>query len=237
MTALGEADRGDAPFPVCCVGFTAASEEEQREQFILINAARPLSKSLVYELLPVTEGHLPPTLEARRFPAYLLARLNSEEGSPFRGKVRVPTNPDGYINDNAVLRMLEHSLSDGALYAFRHDEGEDVEGMLHTLYAYWGAVAEVFPEAWTSPPKRSRLTHGAGLIAMGYVMDAVADSLRNPQRWTSAAFLPAIHALASHCQWTSGVWKFGPGQQRRWNEIQNVGADIHLLTYHLLKHC
>ncbi len=36
------------------------------------------------------------------------------------------------------------------------------------------------------------------------------------------------------CRWTDGYWDFGPGQKRRWNEIQNTGKDIQLLSNYLL---
>lgn len=237
MTALQDADPERlGTFPVCVVAFVAASEAEQREQFILVNATKPLPKSLVYELLPVTDGPLPPALAARRFPATLLDSLNRDPDSPFFRRVKTPTNPDGDIKDNSVLRMIEHSLSDGALFRYRADEHkpDNAPGMLRVLSAYWRAVADVFPDAWTLPPNRSRLTHGAGLVAMGYVMDAAANALGDGRRWTRHNFAEALHGLAPACHWTSGTWTFGPDQCRRWNELQNVGTDIHLLTYHLL---
>ena len=237
MTALQDADPDRlGTFPVCVVAFVAASEAEQREQFILVNATKPLPKSLVYELLPVTDGPLPPRLAARRFPATLLDHLNRDPDSPFYRRIKTPTNPDGDIKDNSVLRMIEHSLSDGALFRYRADERKpvNVAGMLRVLSAYWGAVSDIFPDAWAKPPTRSRLTHGAGLIAMGYVMDAAADALDDGRRWTRSNFAGALERLAPSCHWTSGTWAFGPDQLRRWNEIQNVGTDIHLLTYHLL---
>jgi DGQHR domain-containing protein len=238
MTALQDAapEFLSGPFPVCVVAFVAASEAEQREQFILVNATKPLPKSLVYELLPVTDGLLPPALDARRFPATLLDILNRDPDSPFYRRIKTPTNPDGDIKDNSVLRMIEHSLSDGALYRYRADgrRTDNTSGMLRVLKAYWGAVSDIFPEAWALAPKRSRLTHGAGLIAMGYVMDAAANSLADARRWTRRTFAAELERLAPHCHWTVGTWTFGPDQRRRWNEIQNIGTDIHLLTYHLL---
>lgn len=53
-------------FPVCVVGFVADGLEEQRQQFILVNATKPLPKGLIYELLPATEGKLPLALQKRR---------------------------------------------------------------------------------------------------------------------------------------------------------------------------
>lgn len=238
ITALQEADpeRLERPFPVCVVAFIAATEAEQREQFILVNATKPLPKSLIYELLPVVEGPLPPFLDARRFPAYLLDRLNRDVDSPLYLRVKTPTNPDGDINGNSILRMLEHSLSDGVLYHFRGDtdQTDDREGMLEILKSYWSAVAGVFPEAWALPPKRSRLTHGAGIVSMGYLMDAISDQLQAQRSWSYEAFCRELEWVKPHCHWISGTWSFGVEQMRRWNELQNVSSDIHLLTYYLL---
>ena len=69
-------------FPVCVVGFIADGLEEQRQQFILVNATKPLPKGLIYELLPSTEGKLPAALQKRRYPALLSERLNFDDDSP-----------------------------------------------------------------------------------------------------------------------------------------------------------
>ena len=44
--------------------------------------------------------------------------------------------------------------------------------LLHLNY-FWTIVAADFPGRVEPPPTKSRLTHGAGIQAMGYVMDAV----------------------------------------------------------------
>lgn len=50
--SLRDATLADANFPVCCIAFIPGSEAEEKEQFVLVNSARPLPKSLIYELLP-----------------------------------------------------------------------------------------------------------------------------------------------------------------------------------------
>ena len=91
-----------------------------------------------------------------------------------------------------------------------------------------------FPEAWELPPAKSRLTHGAGIQALGYVMDALTDGVL-------AADLPTmdipqrLEILRKHCAWTNGNWNLGPGQTRRWNDIQNTPNDVRLLAGHLLR--
>src|SRR5262249_3424528 len=127
-------------FPVCMIGFIARDAQEQREQFMLVNSSKPLPKGLIYELLPNTEGRLPSVLERRPFPAKLLDHLNRDDDSPLRGKVRTPTTPEGVIQDNSVLRMLENSLSDGVLYRLQQGAAESsVESMLEVVKYFWGA--------------------------------------------------------------------------------------------------
>jgi len=223
-------------FPICITAFITNDLRRQTEQFILVNSTKPLPKGLIYELLPSTDATLPSLLQRRRFPAYLLDRLNRDAESPMRNKIQTPTNPEGLIKDNSVLRMLENSLTDGVLYRFRGSEevAGDTEGMLGTLKAFWGAVAEIFHDAWTLPPRRSRLVHGAGIVSMGFVMDAIAERNREAGAPSPEKFAEDLRPLRDVCRWTDGYWDFGPGQQRKWNEIQNTSKDVQLLSNYLM---
>ncbi len=80
IAAIREAEIGE--FPICVVAFVTDDDQEQREQFILVNSTKPLPKGLIYELLPTTTTKLPTLLQHRRFPAFLLERLNHDENSP-----------------------------------------------------------------------------------------------------------------------------------------------------------
>lgn len=229
-------DAAVSKFPVCVIGFITADAAEQREQFILVNSTKPLPKGLIYELLPNTKAKLPSMLQRRRFPAFIADRLNYDADSPFRGLIQTPTNPAGKVKDNSILRMVEQSLAEGALYGFRDGATGtgQVEPTLRLLKAYWSAVADVFPEAWGQPPRRSRLMHGAGIVSMGLVMDAISDRFGAHTVPNKRDFQADIEPLSQACRWTSGYWEFGPGAQRRWNEIQNTSKDIQLLANFLL---
>jgi hypothetical protein len=150
--------------------------------------------------------------------------------------IRTPTVVNGLIKDNSVLKMLENSLSDDVLYRFRAAEGAggDTNAMLQVLHAFWGAVALVFPDAWGIPPRRSRLMHGAGIVRIGFVMDAIADRYRQSGLPAREQFRQDLLPLREACRWTDGYWDFGPGVQRKWNEIQNTHRDIQLLANYLL---
>jgi DGQHR domain-containing protein len=226
-------------WPIFVTAFITDDEQHHRSQFILVNSTRPLPRSLIYELLPSTSDRLPLRLETRKFPAYLLERLNFDDGSPLREMIRTPTAPDGVIKDNSMLRMLENSLTDGVLYDFRDpDTGEgDVDAMLSILMNYWRAVAESFPNAWGLSPRKSRLVHGVGVVSLGFLMDAIADDIYLESHElvpTTEDFGRGLNVIASVCKWTSGTWDFGGGVTRRWNELQNLQRDINLLTNHLL---
>lgn len=240
-------------FPVFVTAFITDSVAEQREQFILVNSTKPLPKGLIYELLPSTDVQLSTNLQRKRFPAYLLERLNFDSRSPLHRAIQTPTTPfldprsgskrgpkpnqlQGFIKDNSVLRMLENSLNDGALYRFKQNgNGEvDTDGMLQLLFNFWNAVRNVFSESWNLPPTKSRLTHGVGIMSMGHLMDAITDRFRKQGTPTAEQFAGDLVPLKDLCSWTSGYWDFGPGTQRKWNEVQNTSKDIQMVANYLL---
>jgi DGQHR domain-containing protein len=217
-------------FPVCVVGFIA-DQAEQRAQFILVNNTRPLPKGLIHELLPATRAQLPVNLMRRRLAAEILHRLNLDADSPFHHLIATPTHPNGVIKDNAVLRMVENTIYNGALYQYRRaDTGDaDIGAMISHLKIYWNTVAQTFPEAWGLLPRQSRLSHGVGVAAMGYVMDELTEDAPLSGVGSQSAH---IHVLGD-CPWTCGEWHFEEGS-RRWNSLQNTPQDIRMLTGHLL---
>jgi DGQHR domain-containing protein len=223
-------------FPVVVTAFITDSDEDQRSQFILVNSAKPLPKGLIYELLPATSGTLPAALQARKFPSVLLRRLNCEVRSPLYRKIRTPTTPEGIVKDNSILKMLEHSLSDGALYTFRdpYTGDGDEEMMMLLLTNFWGAVRDVFTDAWDKPPRQSRLMHGVGIVSLGFIMDAIFDRYSRRSVPGGDDFTRDLMVLCDVCRWTNGFWDFGPNAQRKWNELQNTTRDIQLLTNYLL---
>ena len=222
-------------FPVCVTAFITESDEEQRSQFILVNSAKPLPKGLIYELLPATTGTLPIPLQIRKFPASLLYKLNYQFRSPLYRKIRTPTTPEGFVKDNSMLKMLENSLSNGALYTFRDaDTGAgDEEKMLSLLIDFWSAVRDVFADAWDKPPRQSRLMHGVGIASLGFLMDAIFDRYSREKIPDEDDFAQDLGELSAVCRWTHGFWDFGPGVQRKWNELQNTSRDIQLLANYL----
>jgi DGQHR domain-containing protein len=234
-TAAVRDARVDA-FPMAVTAFITSDQDEQRQQFILVNSVKPLSKSLIYELLPSTDTQLPPQLARRRLSSILLNRLNYDTNSPFFQRIKTPTNPDGFIKDNSVMRMLDNSISDGVLYHFRDSDTGlgDIETMIELVSNYWIAVSHVFSGDWESTPRKSRLVHGVGIVSMGYLMDAIADRLIIAGPPSVERFGYELTKIASRCRWSNGFWDLGPGVLRKWNDLQNTPRDVQLITNQLL---
>jgi len=205
-----------------------------RRQFVLINNTRPLPKSLIYELLPGVNG-LPPRLSNRSLAADLTARLNYDPASSLKGWIHQHTNPDGVISDTAIQRVIMNSLSDGMMREFlrRDGRGTGEQRCFELMSNFYRAVGLVFSEAWIEKqtPKTSRLVHGAGVIALGYVMEVLA--LLEGDR-ESEEFARGLGCLVGKTAWTAGEWNFGGGDRRHWKAIQNINRDIVTLAQHLI---
>ena len=235
--ALSEAKHKDLAVPV--IGFVSERLSVQREQFILVNKAKPLPTRLINELLPETATvMLPRDLAARKVPAELVSALNRDPNSPFFKLVKRASDRgvlDAVVTDTALLSSIKNSLSNplGALAPFKstgREGGGDVPGMYRALTTYWLAVKEVFPDAWGKDPKQSRLMHSAGLIAMGLLMDAIYARL--PPNSELATIRQELEKVAPSCRWTKGTWEtIGLA----WNEVQNTPPHVKKLQDALVR--
>jgi DGQHR domain-containing protein len=235
--ALAQAANRDIPVPV--VGFVSDDLEIQREQFILVNKAKPLPTRLINELLPETRGILlPRELSARKVPSELCNLLNRDTNSPFHRlikRISDKTTPTAVVNDTAVITMIRNSINNplGALapYKSSQSDGADHEAMYKILVTFWCAVRDVFPEAWGKDPRRSRLMHSAGIEAMGVLMDRIYAKLSGVAE-DYKSIRKELERVAPHCQWTKGTWE---SLGLAWNEIQNTPRDIKKLEDALVR--
>jgi DGQHR domain-containing protein len=227
----------DKSFPVPVVAFVSEELSVHREQFILVNKAKPLDPRLINELLPEVDAVFPRDLSTRKVPSELVNRLQTAADSPFQGLIKRPSDdsPAAVVIDSALIKAIRNSVSSAlgslAPYKASGDCPADVDAMYKALVAYWSAVRSVFPEAWGRPPTESRLMHSAGIEAMSLLMDRIM-SRAAPGIDLQLHAREALGRIAPHCRWTSGRWQ---ELQRDWNEIQNVGRDIKLLSGHLAR--
>lgn len=235
--ALSQAQHKELAVPV--IGFVSDKLSVQREQFILVNKAKPLPTRLINELLPETATFvLPRDLVARKVPAELVSTLNQDPASPFFRLVKRASDrgaSGAVVTDTALLSLIKSSLSNplGALAPFKsvgREGGGDVAGMYRLLTTYWSAVKAVFPEAWGKDPKQSRLMHSAGLMAMGLLMDAIYARLTPDSE--VAAVQRELEKVAPYCRWTKGTWET---LGLAWNEVQNTPPHVKKLQDALVR--
>lgn len=228
LTALTLAARAD--FQVFASVLICRSMDELRRQFILINNTKPLPKSLIYELLP-TVGELPERLNSRSLAAKLTERLNFESTSSLHQLIKMQTNPTGVIKDTALQKAILNSQSAGAIQIVMN-EAEGVDRATEMVSNFYRAVSQVFPEAWEGQkPTTSRLVHGAGIVAMGFVMDEIFA--RNHAASVDS-FVSGLQPLRGKTAWTEGQWKFSPDESIPWNRVENTSRQIQQLSEHLV---
>lgn len=221
--ALAKSKNGQLLVPV--VAFESSTIETHREQFILVNRARPLSQRLINELLPETDDTLlPKDLAANKVPSELCNLLNTKPSSPlYRRIARTSEKPDraDVIIDSAIIKMIRDRINgtSGALLHLRSDgrKAADLSEMYRLLAAYWTAVAKTFPDAWNLPPQASRLTSAAGVTVMGVMMDRICARIGYGQSNPQAAYEMELSKIAKHCAWTSGRW---PDIGMAWNSLE-----------------
>jgi hypothetical protein len=215
---------------------------ELRQQFVLINNTRALPKALIYELLPSVDG-LPERFTKRQFAARIVDRLNFRRDSVLFGEIRQHTNPKGMLSDNAMQKFVMNSASDGAVGRFMQEcdktpEGKEIlqERAFTLCNEFFRAVKTVFGAEWEGMnAKTSRLRHGAGLMAMGFVMDFLYAADLPNCRTDYEKFVAGLEVLKPDTAWTSGTWNFGENLKPTWNGIENTSTDINFLTDYLVR--
>lgn len=238
--ALAKTKNQDFPIPVAA--FVADSVEVQRDQFIRVNSVKPLDKGLVTELLPQVNVPISPRLAARKLPSALVDQLNTHPESPFEGLIRRPSlsasgRRTAVIQDTSLVNALEESLTsaNGAFFPYRNlTTGEvDIDAIWWLLVVYWSAVRDTFPDAWGKPPSKSRLMHGAGIRAMGRLMDRMLTTARVGNEELPASLRITLGRIAGSCHWTSGHWEGLGGLP--WNALENTPRHIRVLSNFLVR--
>lgn len=235
--ALSRAKNHDLPVPV--IAFVSDSLEVQREQFVLVNKAKPLPTRLINELLPETRSILlPRELNLKRTPSTICNALNQDSESPFYRLIKRPSDKGSQtavVTDTAVIKMIYNSIHNplGALSPYRPigREGGDTAAMYSVLVNFWRAVKDVFPEAWGRDPRESRLMHSAGIEAMGVLMDRIYARISSEEN-SYEMICRELNKVAPACRWTSGTWE---SLGMAWNEIQSTPRDIKKLQAALVR--
>jgi DGQHR domain-containing protein len=223
-------------FPVPVVGFVSPDIGTQREQFVLVNKAKPLPTRLINELLPEIGSILPKDLAPRRLPSELCNLLNRDPSSPFYKLIRRESDNEknkGVIIDTALVEVVKKNLRSplGALSQFNTPPNVDTDAMYRSLVMYWSAVRDTFPAAWGRKPSESRLMHSAGIRAMGDLMDPIMLRAETSSA-VEEEIKRSLTRLSPYCKWTEGTWN---ELAWRWNEVQSTSQHISKLSDYLIR--
>jgi hypothetical protein len=105
-----------------------------------------------------------------------------------------------------LIEVIRNSLNQvhGCFYPYRNlASGEiEVETIFHLLKTYWKEVKKAFPEAWGLKPHKSRLMHGAGIKAMGNLMDRILGVLSPKDPELEDKIRESILKIKPVCHWT-----------------------------------
>ena len=232
--ALSRTTNSNIPVPV--VGFISPDIDVQRQQFIIVNKAKPLPARLINELLPEVSITLPRDLKLKKLPSELCNLLNSDPGSPFYNLIKRVSDEgnQNVITDSSIENMILKSLKPlGILNQFKGigNEQNDSDAMYKILVFYWSQVKKVFPEAWGLTSQKSRLMHSAGIRSMGVLMDQIMmriESLPDPEK----ELFGTLNKIRPYCKWTGGTWE---GLGWKWNEVQSTGTHINRLSEYLCR--
>ena len=224
-------------FPICVVAFITDDDQEQREQFILVNSTKPLPKGLIYELLPSTTGEAPlaPTRTAVSRPpprpAEPRRRVAAPRADPHADRRHRPhqgqlgpqdarEQPERRCAVSLPRRRREYA-GGHRLHAPRAPRllAGDLSGLPRRL----GHLAAPLPAHARGRHREHRLRDGRDRGPLPQVGIPDVEQFRKD-----------LEPLRDVCRWTDGYWDFGPGIQRKWNEIQNTPRDIQILANYLL---
>jgi DGQHR domain-containing protein len=229
LTALSGIDKPN--FQVFVSALICKDYNQLRQQFVLINNTRPLPKTLIYELLPTVDG-LPERFTARSFAAKMVDKLNYSKDSNLFSEIRQHTNPIGVLSDTAMQKFVMNSASDGVLRELIKEEDFELKAY-EIINSFFGAVKTVFKPEWVGMvPRTSRLKHGAGIVALGFVMEMLYSA--NGAK-TEKEFTQGLQLIKPFTAWTSGTWELSDYDSRPWNGIQNTPSDVQLLTDYLIR--
>jgi hypothetical protein len=139
------------------------------------------------------------------------------------------------LSDTAMQKIVMNSASDGAIRQLIKEDDRE-ERAFELLNDFFKAVREVFGNEWIGmTPKTSRLRHGAGLVAMGFVMELLYTAEMPKCETYYEKFVLALGELKAHTAWTSGTWNLSENDRRAWNGIQNTPSDIDALSNFLVR--
>lgn len=173
----------EGTFPVIVCAFYDVSSKFQLEQFYALNQTVRISSTHLALLRRELGYELPPKEAYGKAISVVCERLQELPGSPFQPEKHVGTAIyKGPLSITVVESMIERAIKTTKLrFLWKQDANEipanDIERIAKSLYAFWKAISDVFPEYWGKRPKDQRLFCAIGIYAMIMFFDRVMENI------------------------------------------------------------
>ena len=162
----------DDDFEIPISGFIGLSLAEAAEFFVRINYfQKPVNKSLVYDLLGISEKIFPEYVQAHE----ITKILNENPGSPWFGLIKMLGIGNGIITQATFITALEENKI--LNYHLKEYEFDD---KVIILSNYFQAVKKVFPDAWGD--KTSIISKSVGFNAFVRIFPKVFIEVINKKK-------------------------------------------------------
>lgn len=170
-------------FPIILSAFHKVDTKFQLEQFYALNQTVPISQSQLALLR--TELGIKQTGKKAQAQQVSAVRqiLERKQNSPFEPeKYTGSTVYKGPLDITVVEKMIDRSVKSTTLQQhWREDANEipakELDYVAQSLYVFWGAVRDTWPQYWGKKPSEQRLFSAIGLSAMIQLFDRAMEGV------------------------------------------------------------
>ncbi|QPF71464.1 DGQHR domain-containing protein [Roseateles sp. DAIF2] len=240
--ALSLVDIDAVPSFFLTVNALVGSQEEAKNTFRIANSTVRITTDFARALLGTLDETPGYVREEKRVAQAVKTLAIDDKNSPFYGLVKHP-GVDGKgmpIVYNTLFSVVATFNQSGI------DFGEGSEDLAHAVAKAYSLVAGIWPEAWGKSSKDSKLSHGAGLRAIGKVLVDLlrvqtaihGGDLTKPEAW--AGVEASLKRLRAKVLWSLESASTGNATQLSNYKTQllprqNTNQDIQQLTTFLQK--
>lgn len=240
--ALALLDVDEIPAFYLTANAIVGDQEEAKSTFRIANSTVRITTEFSRALLGTLDDAPGYVRDEKRVAQAVKALAIDDVNSPFIGLVKHPG-----IETKGM--PIAYNTLFSAVLAFNQsgiDFGAEAEHLAATVAKAYSLVAKTWPEAWGKSPKESKLSHGAGLRAIGKVLVDLlrvqtaihGDDLNSAPVWDGIE--ASLRRLRTKVLWTLESSMAGNATQQRNYKTellpkQNTNQDIQALTTFLQK--
>lgn len=181
MKAIETSIVEEGAFPIVISAYCGVGAEFQLSQFYVLNQTVQISPSLLALLRTMLRITPAPKDARKQAISSVRELLQNKLGSPFEPGVYMKVSrilKRGNLDVTVVERMIDRAIQRTSLkYKWNPDPSQipdaDFEYIAQSLFVFWKAVQETFPNYWGKKPREQRLFSAIGLYTFVEFFDQV----------------------------------------------------------------